>query len=369
MTRKRSTTFPPDAAALLRYVSGESPIAEADWIRRWAAADQNREASLAELREAWERGTGPVAEWDGTALWSRIESQMSRDTSPSSLPAPSPAAEKFSFAPFRDRGDSSRARHFMYAVAAVLVVAFAGAAIVRTPHDGSHAPVTAPMREVTTALGETATLSLADGSTVTLAPGSTLRIPTNFGSASREAMLDGEAVFSIKHDAKRSFRVRTRTTVTEDLGTRFVVRAYGEDSVALIAVAEGEVKVHGAGSAATPAQNPTVVPFTLRAGDLAELRSDGAIGTRRGTSVAGYFSWTSRRLTFAHAPLSDVVRVLNRWYDLDIRIDPRLSSRELTTDFSVESATEMLRVLQIALDVEVERHGRLVQLTPPIPSR
>lgn len=369
MTRKRTPAPPPDTAALLRYISGESPLAEADWIRRWVAADPHRAASIAELRDAWERESPPVPEWDGTALWHRIESDMGRERSESSATEPPRSAERFSFSPYREQGGSSFARRVLYAVAAAAVVALAGTAIVRSPHERPRAPALPAMREVTTASGETATLSLADGSTVTLAPGSTLRIPTDFGNASREAMLDGEAVFSVKHDVKRSFRVRTRTTLTEDLGTRFVVRAYAEDSATLVAVAEGEVKVHGVESRRTGAQTPAALPVTLRAGDLAELHANGAIRMQRSAQVADYFSWTARRLTFTHAPLPEVVRVLNRWYDVDMRIDPRLISRELTTDFTVESAPEMLRVLQIALDVQVERRGRLILLTPPSPSR
>lgn len=369
MTRKRSITTPPDTAALLRYLSGESPLAEADWIRRWIAADVHRAASIAELREAWERGTSHGAEWDGAPLWSRIEAGMGAENSAPSIQERPRASEKFAFAPHRDRGNSSILRRVTYASAAAVVLAAIGIGIVHSPNSGSRAPVTPVMREVTTARGETATLSLADGSTVTLAPGSTLRIPTEFGSASREATLDGEAVFAVRHDAKRSFRVRTRTSVTEDIGTRFVVRSYAEDSASIVAVADGEVTVRGTERAAAAVPSSATLPVTLRAGDLAELHPGGAIRTRRGTAVADYFSWTTRRLTFTHAPLSDVVRVLNRWYDLDIRIDPRLISRELTTDFSVESAPEMLRVLQIALNVQVERQGRLVLLTPTSPSR
>jgi ferric-dicitrate binding protein FerR (iron transport regulator) len=279
------------------------------------------------------------------------------------------AGEKFSFSPYRDGSNSSFTRRVLYAAAAALMVAAAATAFVHAPPDRSHTAAATAMREVTTAHGETATLSLADGSTVTLAPGSTLRIPTNFGSASREAMLDGEAVFSIRHDEKRSFRVRTRSTVTEDLGTQFVVRDYAEDSGTLVAVAEGEVRVHGVMSSAAGSQQRAALPVTLGIGDLAVLHPDGAISTQRHTAVADYFSWTTRRLTFTHAPLPDVVRVLNRWYDVEMRIDPRLMSRELTTDFSVESAPEMLRVLQIALNVQMERQGRLIVLTPPSPSR
>src|SRR4051812_37578451 len=109
MTRKRSPTTAPDSAALLRYVSGESPLAEADRIRRWAAADLDRDASIAELRDAWERGTAPAATWDGTALWGRIEAEMGRRQSGPLKRELAPAPEKFSFAPYRDR-DSSLAR-------------------------------------------------------------------------------------------------------------------------------------------------------------------------------------------------------------------------------------------------------------------
>jgi transmembrane sensor len=369
MTRKRSTTTPPDAAALLRYVSGESPLAEADWIRRWAAADKDREASIAELHDAWQRGTLPVEEWNSAPLWSRIESEMDRASSESLIEKFAPTSQRFSFAPYRDRGDSFVARRLAYAVAALLILAVTATGIVRTRHDNVPAPVTHAMREVTTTRGETATLSLADGSTVTLAPGSTLRIPTNFGSAAREAVLEGEAVFSVKHDATRSFRVRTRTSVTEDLGTRFVVRAYVDDSTSIVAVAEGAVTLRGSEPTSNEARRPPTTAVILRAGDLAELQSDGAIGARRGTAVSDYFSWTARRLTFTHTPLPEVVRVLSRWYDLDIRLDPRLSSHQLTADFSVESATEMLRVLQIALNVQVERQGHLILLTPPGPSQ
>jgi transmembrane sensor len=369
MTRKKTSATPPDTAALLRYVSGESTLAEADWIRRWAAANPDREASIAELRDAWDRSTLPAVAWNASALWHRIESEMSREKTGAPTHELPRAAEKFAFAPYGDRTDASLARRVLYAVAAAAVLAVAGTAIVRSPRAASPAPVIPAMREVTTARGETATLSLADGSTVTLAPGSTLRIPTNFGSASREAMLEGEAVFSVRHDTTRSFRVRTRTSITEDVGTRFVVRAYAEDSTALVAVAEGEVKVHAVGPGAGGVRTSTTPPVMLGAGDLAVLHPDGAIHAQRSASVADYFSWTTRRLTFTHAPLSEVVRVLNRWYDVDIRIDPRLVSRELTTDFTVESAPEMLRVLQIALNVQVERQGRLILLTPPSPSR
>src|SRR3569623_3225493 len=171
MMRKKGPAVPPDTAALLRYVSGDSPLAEADWIRRWVAANPDREASIAELREAWERGAMPTAKWDGAALWSRIESEMVREDSRSPGQEPSDARERFSFAPHRYGGGSSLARRIIYAAAAALIVLAAGTAIVHSPQVRPSTTTIPAMREVTTAHGEPATLSLAAGSTVTQAPG------------------------------------------------------------------------------------------------------------------------------------------------------------------------------------------------------
>ncbi len=55
--------------------------------------------------------------------------------------------------------------------------------------------------------------------------------------------LEGEGYFEVTHDARRPFRVHAGDALTEDLGTRFVVRAYPELAAVDVAVAEGVVSL------------------------------------------------------------------------------------------------------------------------------
>src|SRR5712691_8370429 len=68
----------PNAAALARYLSGESGPAEAEAIRRWIEADPERRRGLEDLKAAWSAAAEQSGGWDLDAMWSRIAAQMAR---------------------------------------------------------------------------------------------------------------------------------------------------------------------------------------------------------------------------------------------------------------------------------------------------
>ena len=80
---------------------------------------------------------------------------------------------------------------------------------------------------------------------------SRLRYPADFGATARDVELVGEGYFEVVHDSTRPFRVHAGGSVTEDLGTHFVVRAYPELRHVDVAVTEGLVSLHREG-ASTP---------------------------------------------------------------------------------------------------------------------
>jgi len=71
MTPIRRLISDPRPDALLRYVSGTSPLAEAESIRIWAAGDPDRAASIEELRAAWNQNAIPP-QWDKGEVWDRL---------------------------------------------------------------------------------------------------------------------------------------------------------------------------------------------------------------------------------------------------------------------------------------------------------
>src|SRR5215211_230545 len=70
----------PDSAALLRFVSGQSTLPEAEAIRNWLAADPARQVSIDELRAAWQSTPTAVPAWDRAGVWARLSAELSSAT-------------------------------------------------------------------------------------------------------------------------------------------------------------------------------------------------------------------------------------------------------------------------------------------------
>jgi transmembrane sensor len=341
---------PPEdlAPSIVRYLTGELSDREEIGLRLVLAQDPEQRQLYDELRLMWERSGLPRQEWDAYAALERIKRRRS-------VRAP------FHFVPPR----RARAR-LLLRVAASIAIVLGCAVIWRSGITRSmpHKVAQPAFREFSTRRGERATFRLSDGTRFFLAAESRLRVPNDYARNLREIYLDGEALFEVVHDTARPFRVSARGAVIEDLGTRFDVRAYADDSVVAVAVAEGKV-AFGRGEARDGKRSfREAAPSTiLRPGEVGRMAPDGTVTTATGAVVATYFAWTEERLRFYKTPLSDVARVVSRWYDLDVRIgDQALGSLPITAEFGVQSADELLHELALAAGAEVARSGKIVTL-------
>jgi ferric-dicitrate binding protein FerR (iron transport regulator) len=105
--------------------------------------------------------------------------------------------------------------------------------------------------------------------------------------------------------------------------------------------------------------------LTLQSGDLGRIDSTGASTLRRNVDLSVYVGWAEGVLTFDETPLQDAIARLGRWYDLDIQLtDTALARRRFTATFHDEPVSQVLRTLEIALDVRARQTGRLVTLSP-----
>ena len=180
-----------------------------------------------------------------------------------------------------------------------------------------------------------------------------MRYASVTGAGSREVFLDGEALFEVTHDDARPFRVYTAAGIAEDLGTEFVVRAYQADSAVRVIVASGRVALHPSASAgSTKAPAPAA---TLEPGDLGEVRG-GAVAVQRGIDPSTYLAWTRGQITFDRMPLTQVLRELERWYDIHIELtEPRYGGVPVTASFQNQSVDEVLSLLAGMLDMRYAR--------------
>jgi transmembrane sensor len=211
-------------------------------------------------------------------------------------------------------------------------------------------------REYATAAGQRLSVTLVDGTQLTLAPASRVQLAADYGVRTRELSLNGEAVFTVVHDGARPFRVRARKVVTEDVGTRFGVRAYGTDSSVRVVVADGAVALADAGHRPWPAAAAQTTQ--LSAGDVAVVYTAGHVGIMRHVELEPYFAWTEGRLVFENTPLPDVANALARWYGVRVEIgDATLRRRHLTLTLTPQALDAALGIIVPVAGARAERRG------------
>ncbi len=328
-----------DPLLLDRYLAGDLPSAERARVERWLAAHP-RDAQL--LREAPRATLGAAQAANTDAAWRALAARLeaaSQDDLAARRSRAARGAPRGTLAPWMRR---------VTGAAAALVIALGGVATWQATRGGS---IAAP-------LGRDVTAQLPDGSRVTLSAGSRLRWGGRFGRGARDVALEGEGYFDVVHDEARPFRVRTRNAVAQDVGTRFVVRAWPELPEVDVAVEEGVVALMD--TLRPPMEQATL----LHAGQRGRLRESGVVVT---SDVASALAWMRGELVFDESPLTEVLPAIGRRFDVSVTADAALAGRRLTARFAAQSLDDVLTALRLSLGVRVERSGRTVHLTPEAP--
>jgi transmembrane sensor len=212
----------------------------------------------------------------------------------------------------------------------------------------------APVQYVTHQ-GERADVTLSDGSRVILAPESRLHYATTPRGA-RIVTLSGQAHFTVTHDARHPFVVRAGPVETHVLGTAFDVRHYAGDSAVQIVVVNGKVAARGRRGRGAP-----VLLSAETEGRFTD--STALIVTNRKTDDAE--AWTQGHLMFEDAPVSDVLRALQRWYGYEFRLmDSTMARQEVTARFTISDTVNTMAELKELLNVTLRFNGSVVTLTP-----
>lgn len=195
-----------------------------------------------------------------------------------------------------------------------------------------------PRTLIATAPGELRTVSLSDGSRIHLNGDTKLSLAEASGGR-RARLIQGEALFDIRHDPSRPFTVTLDHGAVTDVGTVFNVDIVGDQTA--VQVYSGKVRLNGeSGSAA------------LDASQQAQL-SRGVVGAVSGfNSRAG--DWRDGWIEPRDWPLPRVVEALRRRSGVAIVIaSPGLASKRITGRLRLDDPRE-------ELDALAELHGFVV---------
>lgn len=151
-------------------------------------------------------------------------------------------------------------------------------------------------------------LVLPDGSKVWLNAASSIRYPTAFTGASREVEISGEAYFEVAHNREQPFQVKMDNgNRVEVLGTHFNINSYSNEERISTTLLEGSVRV-------TSASGTTV----LLPGQQARSGGSSAIQVLAQVNLEKVMAWKNGLFDFQDASLEEVMRQLERWYDISV---------------------------------------------------
>lgn len=194
--------------------------------------------------------------------------------------------------------------------------------------------------EVVTQPGQRRTIAL-DATTQIVLNGAT-RMTFDRRDPRFAALAEGEALFRVRHDGARPFRLELGNDRVVDVGTVFnVVRAGGEVRVA---VAEGKV-----------VYDPESHAIQLAAGQALVDRAGSDTVRVTEVSPAAVGAWNAGRLVYSAASLSQVAADLGRAIGVRIAVAPGIADRPFSGAIALDgSGAAQLARLQLALDVAIK---------------
>ncbi|SDH35729.1 FecR family protein [Chitinophaga filiformis] len=168
-------------------------------------------------------------------------------------------------------------------------------------------------------------LTLSDGTQVWLNAASSITYPVAFNGKERSVTVNGEAYFEVAQQEGLPFRVHTTKQEITVLGTHFNVKAYPDDPDISTTLLTGSVKVTNTTSGIAGVLKPGQQARTMHSGkqlDILPVHAEDAI------------SWKNGYFLFDDQDITSIMKIISRWYDVDIEYKGPLSNERFGGTFS-----------------------------------
>jgi ferric-dicitrate binding protein FerR (iron transport regulator) len=328
---------------LARYMTGEGSDRDREEISSWLRSDPSHQQVLEEFRHIWES----ASENGGTQLkkiddveqaWGELKVRMNppKTKPPKRYPSLNNHSSKHPFL-----------SSFWKVAAAVLIAGLIGFFAYSISTKNSSGKAVSMMQVFATKKGQQLQLTLSDGTHILLNADSKLKISQNFGLKKRAVYLTGEAYFKVVKNPKKPFVVHSRGTVTQDLGTSFIVWAYPDDKNVLVVVKEGRVRFKADSKHSMQAN-------ILTADQLGSYnRRKHKMSRKKVDDLNLYLGWTKGYLNFKDASMGEVAQRLERQYDVKVVFkNTAIKKMKLTASLKNRTLQHVLNLIAKALDIQ-----------------
>ncbi len=184
---------------------------------------------------------------------------------------------------------------------------------------------------------------LSDGTKVWLNSESQLKYPVTFNGIEtrRVELVYGEGYFDVsssKHHNNTTFNVSNRFQEIEVLGTEFNIKAYKDESNICTTLVEGKVAVSYQGK-----------KQALKPDEQLSLNTqNNNINITTVDNTNKEVSWKEGEFSFRNKSLKEIMKVLSRWYDMEVIFENEDAKDEtfmgsFKKSFSIEDALSLIK--------------------------
>lgn len=196
-------------------------------------------------------------------------------------------------------------------------------------------------------------LKLADGTRVWLNSETQLRYPVAFtsGESRKVELVYGEAYFEVSPSAAHhgdKFKVVNRRQEIEVIGTEFNVKAYRDESIIYTTLVKGKISLTAANTTSilTP-DHQAVLDLKGNKVQISEV------------DVYNDIAWKEGFFTFESKPLGEIMKVLSRWYDIDVSysnaaIENTRFTGTLQKDQKIEKVLETIKSFGVISEYKIK---------------
>lgn len=204
--------------------------------------------------------------------------------------------------------------------------------------------------------GEKQQVIFQDGTRVWLNSDTKLKYPVEFSDNQREVKLEGEAYFVVKKNSRKPFIVKVHNLSVKVTGTSFNVKAYRNEKLITTTLDEGKI------SLLTKQKNESV-EYTLLPGQEASYSKANSDITVIKSMVDQNSSWKEKRIIFKNTPLLEVMKTIERWYNVKcVIMDQRLSNYTYTITFRNEPLQNVLSGLEKITPIRYQIKNGVVEI-------
>lgn len=210
---------------------------------------------------------------------------------------------------------------------------------------------------LTVPYGKRFSLLLSDGTQVTLNSGTSLKYPVQFpNTENRQVFLDGEAFFNVAKDSVNPFIVNTDQLNVRVLGTKFNMSSYPEDQFVNTTLLEGSVSVYNKQDTFNSSNASLLEP-----GFKAEWNKYNKQILIEEADIAMHTDWLNGKIILRHVPFKNIVKKLERHYNVEIvNNNPKLDEELFTASFDIETIEQVFQTFNLTYEMDYKINDRQI---------